>query len=99
MRKSNTPLVKQIPDFLDYCDVVKGLSNKSIENYHRFINKFVDWLEKKDLGSLKPHELTSEHIYQYRLYLSRNISPKDGKSLKKNTQNPKLNSEGSAHGM
>ncbi len=87
MKKSNETIIKQIPDFLDYCDVVKGLSNKSVENYGRFLNKFVGWLGKKKLDHLKPHELGAEHVYQYRLYLSRNVSPKDGKNLKKNTQN------------
>jgi site-specific recombinase XerD len=87
MRNSTTPLVKYIPDFLDYCDVVKGLSNKSIENYGRFLNKFVGWLHREKLENIKPHELTADHVYKYRLYLSRNISSKDGKYLKKNTQN------------
>lgn len=86
MRKSNISLIKHIPKFLDYCDVVKGLSSKSIENYHRFLKKFIDWLNQNKLEFIKPHELTSEHIYQYRLYLSRH-STKTGQSLKKNTQN------------
>ncbi|RJR32129.1 hypothetical protein C4569_00230 [Candidatus Parcubacteria bacterium] len=87
MNKSNTPLIKHIPDFLDYCDVVKGLSAKSIEDYHRFIKKFVLWLEQNNLGGLKPHDLSSQHIYQYRLYLSRHANFKNHGQLKKSTQN------------
>src|SRR3989344_2401277 len=87
MNKSNTPVIKHIPDFLDYCDVVKGLSSQSIENYHRFLLRFVEWLKAVKLSEIKPHELTNDHIYKYRLYLSRQISRKDNKSLKKSTQN------------
>src|SRR3989338_80262 len=87
MNKSATPLVKHITDFLDYSDVVKGLSSNSVENYGRFLKRFTDWLIKEGLDNLKPHELTSEHIYRYRLFLSRSKSPKDGRYLKKTTQN------------
>jgi len=87
MKKSNIPIIKHLPDFIDYCEVEKGLSDKTQENYKRYLNKFVSWLKYKKLEDLKPHELTSHHIWQYRLYLSRNIDPKTGKSLKKSTQN------------
>lgn len=87
MVKSLTPLLKHLNDFLDYCDVVNGLSSKTIENYHRFLKRFINWLEASDLQKIKPHELTSDLVYKYRLYLSRQISKKNGHSLKKNTQN------------
>jgi len=85
MKKSNTPLIKHISGFLDYCDVVKGLSSTSIENYHRFLSRFVYWLTRTELTEIKPHELTNDHIYRYRLFLSRSISKKDGRELKKNS--------------
>ncbi|MDO8581926.1 MAG: tyrosine-type recombinase/integrase [bacterium] len=87
MNQSNIPLIKHIPDFLDYCDVIKGLASKSIENYDRFLAQFVTWIKKENLDALKPHELTNDHIYRYRIYLSRQRSKKDGEGLKKNTQN------------
>jgi len=87
MKKSSIPLIKHIPDFLDYCDVVLGLSSKTIEDYHRFLNRFVNWLKKEKLEGILPHDLTDNLIYKYRLYLSRQISKKDGKNLKKSTQN------------
>ena len=87
MQKSTTPLLKHITDFLDYCDIIKGLSSKTLENYGRFLKRFTDWLVKEGLGSLKPHELSSKHIYHYRLFLSRSKSQKDGRELKKSTQN------------
>ena len=87
MENSNKPLIQHIDDFLDYCDIIKGLSSKTIENYHNFLNRFVFWLQKSNNSKLNPHELTNEHVYQYRLFLSRQISSKANKNLKKNTQN------------
>lgn len=86
MKKSQNPLIKHIPDFLDYCEVEKGLSPVSTRNYHNFLKMFVDWLKNSDLGDLKPHELTSDHIWSYRLYLSRKKDNK-GQYIKKTTQN------------
>src|SRR3989344_4570322 len=49
----------------------------------RHFSDFLDWLKMSNLDNLKPHELTPEHIREYRLSLAR--SP--GKPLKKSTQN------------
>jgi site-specific recombinase XerD len=84
MKKSTIPLIKHIPDFLDYCEVEKGLSPVSTRNYHNFLKVFIEWLKNSDLSDLKPHELSPDHIWDYRLYLSRK---KDGdKYIKKTTQ-------------
>jgi len=89
MKKSQRPIVKQIPDFLDYVDIEKGLSTKTQENYARFLRHFVVWLEKNNLtAGLLPHQLTAKHIWDYRVYLSRGVSSqKTHKPLKKITQN------------
>ncbi|MFH1462429.1 MAG: tyrosine-type recombinase/integrase [bacterium] len=86
MEKSNKPIVKHIPDFLDYCEVEKGLSDKTQQNYQRYLQKFVLWLKKTKKETLLPHELTADGIWTYRLYLSR-FQSKKGHSLKKVTQN------------
>jgi len=75
MNKSGIPIIKHIPTFLAYCEVEKGLSPVSTRNYHNFLKVFKDWLKSNDLEGLKPHELTADHIWDYRLYLSRK---KDG---------------------
>ena len=85
MKKSQKPLPQHINDFLDWIDVEKGLSSKTQENYERFLRKFFNWLKINKLDNLKPHQLTSEHIWSYRLYLSRYIDKK-GLSLKRTTQ-------------
>jgi len=86
MKKSDKSIIEHIPDFLDYCEVEKGLSNKTQENYKRYLEKFVYWLKQVKKESIKPHELTSEDIWNYRLFLSRYKDQK-GQSLKRSTQN------------
>jgi len=86
MEKSQKPIPQHLNDFLDWIDVEKGLSSKTQENYERFLKKFISWLKIKKLENIKPHELTPQHIWDYRLYLSRHIDSKTGKSLKKATQ-------------
>jgi len=88
MIKSNISIIKHKSSFLDYCEIEKGLSNKTQENYERYLNKFFGWLRKTGRKNLMPHELTSEDVTKYRLYLSRSfVNPKTGESLKKSTQN------------
>ena len=86
MTKSNISIIKQIPDFLDYCEVEKGLADKTQEDYQRYLNKFVNWLKVSKKAELKPHELSNENIWAYRLYLSR-FQDKKGHPLKRSTQN------------
>lgn len=87
MEESQKPIPQHLNDFLDWIDVEKGLSSKTQENYERFLRKFFEWLKQNKLENIKPHEFTSQHIWDYRLYLSRHINPKTGKSLKRSTQN------------
>ena len=87
MEQSAKPLTQHINDFLDYCDVEKGLRNNTQKNYQEYLNKFFSWLKYKNLEYILPHQLTPEHIWEYRLYLSRYQAPKSGRSLKKTTQN------------
>jgi len=86
MPQLNKSIIEYIPDFLDYCEVEKGLADKTQENYKRYLDKFVLWLKTTRKEGLKPQELTSEHIWAYRLYLSR-FQGQNGHSLKKVTQN------------
>ncbi len=81
MNKSDKSIPQHISNFLDWLDIEKGLSNKSQENYSRFLNKFIRWLKENNLSELKPHQLSPAHIWNYRVYLSRHTN------LKKSTQN------------
>ncbi len=83
MDKTKKPIPRHINDFLDWLDIEKGLATKSQENYSRFIKKFTDWLKIADLEKLLPHDLSPEHVWKYRVYLSRNSK----QPLKRSTQN------------
>lgn len=85
MTKSLKPVIQHIPDFLDYCEVERGLSSRTQENYAHYLKKFEVWLSSKDRLGLLPHELSAQDVWDYRLYLSR--YQHKGKELSKLTQN------------
>jgi len=83
----NKPIIKFLGDFLDYSEIEKGLSSKTQENYTRFLQKFFKWLQENKLDSLPPAALTPEHVWNYKVYLSRHLNSRTKKALKKTTQN------------
>ena len=85
MQKSKKPIVEHIKDFLDYCEVERGLSSRTQENYSHYLKKFTTWLSSSNHSTILPHELSSQYIWDYRLYLSRHQDK--GKTLAKLTQN------------
>ena len=87
MEKDLKPLPHYLTDFLDWLEIEQGLASESQKNYARFLKKFLDWLKINHLENLKPPELTSHHIWKYRLFLSRQYIPNTKKSLKRSTQN------------
>lgn len=87
MEKSLKTINDQIHDFMEYLDIEKGLSNKSQETYARFLKKFSGWLKSNDLITLKPHELTDKHIWDYRLSLSKTFHRTTKEPLARSTQN------------
>jgi len=87
MNKSLKPIIRHLNDFLDWLDIEKGLSPKSQENYERFIKRFFYWLKINKLENLKPHQLTPDHIWKYRVFLSRHYPSKTKRPLKRTTQN------------
>ena len=50
MKKSIKPISDHIADFLDWLEIEEGLSNKTQENYSRFLNKFLGWLKEMLVG-------------------------------------------------
>jgi len=83
----NKPIITYLRDFLDYSEIEKGLSLKTQENYSRFLNNFFKWLKSSNLADLKPEDLNEDHVWKYRLFLSRHINPLNNRPLKKSTQN------------
>ncbi|KKQ53048.1 MAG: Tyrosine recombinase XerC [Parcubacteria group bacterium GW2011_GWD2_38_11] len=72
---------KLLTDFLEYLEVERSRSQKTIENYSFYIKRFLMWAEIS-----KPEDITIELIRNYRIYLNRWTDEK-GVGLKKNTQN------------
>ncbi len=82
--------------FLEYIEIEKGRSLKTVENYDRYLSTFLNFLQKKGPDGQKaiknPEFLLSDQIREYRLWLNRktipNIKHKDaGQGIKKRTQN------------
>lgn len=84
---ADKPIIEHLADYLDYSEIEKGLSNKTQENYSRFLSKFFNWLKDNNLSRLKSSQLSPAHIAKYRLFLARHIDPRTKKTLKKSTQN------------
>ncbi|MBU1126371.1 MAG: site-specific tyrosine recombinase/integron integrase [Patescibacteria group bacterium] len=75
-------LQKYIKQFLEYLEVERGRSSKTIENYHFYLNRFSDWA-----GEPTPQKIDLEMVRKFRLYLNREIEGRDDITLKKTTQN------------
>lgn len=71
-----------ITDFLEYLEVERHASPKTIENYQHYLARFLEFA-----GELKPEEITLSTIRKYRLFLARFVDPKSKEPLKRLTQN------------
>jgi site-specific recombinase XerD len=69
------PIEKLHKEFLEYLEIERGRSLKTIENYGRYLERF--W-KYSDIAS--PNGINDEVVRKYRLYLNR-------ENLKKKTQN------------
>ena len=79
-------LQDRIHEFLQYLEIEKGRSLKTVENYAHYLDRFADWSKLK-----KAEDITDTIVRDFRLWLNRQDSGKttDGhkESLKKKTQN------------
>jgi len=67
--------------YLEYLEIEKGRSAKTLENYKRYLEEFLDFAK---VGS--PTEIDTNLVREYRLYLNRQRDQK-GMPLQKATQN------------
>src|SRR6266567_1132024 len=74
-------LQKLLTDFLEYLELERSRSQKTIENYHHYLKRFLTWAK-----ITKPEEITSELVHAYSLYLNR-LEDSSGATLKRSTQN------------
>lgn len=75
-------LKELINQFLEYIEIEKNRSGKTVENYAFYLKRFLDWAKTQHIT--KPEQLTLDVIRAYRLWLNRLHKEKP---LKKNTQN------------
>ena len=80
-----TEIEKLKREYLEYLEIEKGSSLKTIENYERYLNRFLDFAKISN-----PKQITDPLVREFRLYLNRQSSGNlraDGGTLKKKTQN------------
>ena len=72
-------------EFLEYLEIERGSSLKTIENYERYMSRFLEFAKIKE-----PKEITDSLVREFRLYLNRQSAGNNratGDTLKKKTQN------------
>jgi site-specific recombinase XerD len=73
-------------EFLEHTEIERGHSLKTVENYDRYITRFLDWAKINS-----PKQITDDIVREFRLYLNRQTGMKvkgqSASTLKKNTQN------------
>lgn len=67
--------------FLEYLEIERGRSLKTIENYDRYLQRFITFSNVK-----QAEDINDENVREFRLWLNRQKSNKK-EGLKKNTQN------------
>lgn len=74
-------LADLIAEFLDYLEVEKGRSLKTIENYSLYLNRFWEFT-----GDVKPDKITLNTVSKWRQWLNR-YHGSDGRGVSRTTQN------------
>lgn len=71
-----------ITDFLEYLEVERGRSARTIRNYDFYLHRFSSWAKNPAASNI-----TRDLIHKYRLYLNRLEQGRDEITIKKSTQN------------
>ncbi len=80
------PSIKQIKnEYLEYLEIERNRSVKTVENYGRYLDRFIQFCTSTAGGDLK--DITEDSIRQYRLWLNRFKDPDTDEPLKRITQN------------
>jgi len=80
--KSN-PLKTHIIDFLEYCEIGKNQSPRTLQSYGHYLNRFSDFAGSLNITS--PDQISLDTIKRFRLYLNR-LTDEKGRGLKLITQ-------------
>lgn len=77
-----TTLEKYITQFLEYLEVERGRSLRTVRNYDFYLKRFAEWARNPH-----PSKISQDLVHNYRLHLNRDIEGRDELTLKKSTQN------------
>lgn len=70
-------------EFLEYLEIERGRSLKTVENYDRYLQRFFDFTKIKD-----PKDINDANVREFRLWLNRQKANQNNEAtLKKKTQN------------
>lgn len=78
-------LVELKTQFLEYLEIERGRSVKTVENYDRYIERYFEFS-----GAAKPSDITEANVREFRLHLNRQPGTKVGsrmEPMKRRTQN------------
>lgn len=78
----NIIMQQYIRQFLEYLEIEKGRSKKTVDNYKFYLDRFFAWSK-----ITSPANITSDIVRQYRLWLNRQPESARAEALKKSTQN------------
>jgi len=78
-------------EYLEYLEIERGRSLKTVENYNRYLSSFLNFAKLDPVRDgtnrgNKPQAINDEVVRQYRLWLNRQTTS-EGDNLKKRTQN------------
>ncbi len=79
-----TALQNSITEFLEYCEIGKNHSPRTLRSYDHYLRRFGSFAASQHIS--KAEDITLESIKRYRLFLNR-FSDEKGQSLKLITQN------------
>ena len=68
-------------EFLEYVEIERGRSVKTVENYDHYLSRFLDHADIQ-----KPGDITEDVVREFRLWLNRQAG-NEGTSMKRRTQN------------
>lgn len=70
-----------LTQFLEYLEIEKNRSEKTIRNYNHYLIRFIEWAKIPS-----PEKINNDLVRNYRIYLNR-LTDSQNKTLKKITQN------------
>jgi site-specific recombinase XerD len=79
---SATAIQKYLKQFLEYLEIERGRSSRTVRNYHFYLQRFLEWSHVT-----APKGITAEVVRKFRLFLNRDVEGREDLTLKKSTQN------------